>query len=73
MIGKARNKKNDYQNKNKKKIFRREEPGRSDHKKKKKIMKTSKTERAMFAVLIPIAIYFVAMAIIAIVQFIQAL
>ena len=56
-----------------KKIFRREEPGRSDHKKKKKIMKATKSEKAMFAVLIPIAIYFVAMAIIAIAQFVQAL
>ena len=42
-------------------------------KKKKKIMKTSKTEKAMFAVLIPIGIYFLIMLIIAIAQFIQAL
>lgn len=36
-------------------------------------MKTSKTEKAMFAVLIPIGIYFFAMAIIAVNQLLQAL
>lgn len=36
-------------------------------------MKTSKTEKAMFAVLIPIGIYFLVMFIIAVKQFIQAL
>lgn len=36
-------------------------------------MKTSKKEKAMFAILIPIGIYFFVMAIIAIKQFIQAL
>lgn len=36
-------------------------------------MKTSKQEKVMFAILIPIGIYFFIMAIIAITQFIQAL
>lgn len=36
-------------------------------------MKTSKTEKAMFAILIPIGIYFAVMAVISIKQFIQAL
>ena len=36
-------------------------------------MKTSKTEKAMFAILIPIGIYFLVMFIIAVKQFIQAL
>lgn len=36
-------------------------------------MKTSKTEKAMFAILIPIGIYFLVMFIIAVKQFIQVL
>lgn len=41
--------------------------------KNKNSMKTTKSEKAMLAILIPIGIYFLIMLIIAIAQFIQAL
>lgn len=48
-------------------------PVRSGALKHQASMKATKSEKAMFAVLIPIAIYFFIMAVIAIKQFIQAL